>query len=181
MSLEKVPARTQRAKIEELKQFKRSQKLIELMAKQQKKDFNTAWQEVAEPLMENYDSLYQAFEAISLEGAAAAKDIKASWVKPLVQMVQKNVTPPEKTVKGIIELHSLDPKGVDVLKKTLTEAGKAAKGAKVEMVYVGSSKFQVKVTAHDYKEAERGLKGIGEKAVALIQQAKGQGKFESLD
>ena len=71
--------------------------------------------------------------------------------------------------------------GVEVIKKTLASAAKAASKTKVEMVYVGSSKFQVKVTAHDYKEAERGLKGIGEKAIALIEQAKGKGEFKPLD
>ena len=181
LSLEKVPPRTQRRKIEEWKQLKRCQKLIELMAKEQKKPFDQAWQEVAEPLLENYDSLYEAFEAIAMDGEKAATNIPKPWLKPLLSMVEKNVSVPRKTMKGLIELHSLESDGVEVIKKALAQAKKEVKGQEIGLTYEGSNRFQVKVTATDYKSAEKALNGFGQTAVSLMEKAKGKGQFKLLE
>jgi translation initiation factor 2 subunit 1 len=181
LSLEKVPARAQRRKIEEWKQLKRGQKLIELMAKEQKKTFDQAWQEVAEPLMDEYDSLYVAFEAIALDGESAAKGVPKAWVKPLVSMVSKNIAVPRKTLKGTIELHSFDPDGVEVLKKTLAKAKTEVGKEEISLTYQGSNKFLVKVTSSDFKAAEKALNAFGETAVKLIEKAKGKGEFKLLE
>jgi translation initiation factor 2 subunit 1 len=181
LSLEKVPPRTQRRKIEEWKQLKRCQKLIELMAQEQKKDFDSAWQEVAEPLLENYDSLYEAFEAIAQDGQEAAKGVPKPWLKPLLAMVEKNISVPRKTMKGILELHSFDADGVETLKKTLAKAKAEVKKEEIGLTYQGSNKFLVKVTSSDYKTAEKALNAFGENAVKLIQKAKGKGEFKIVE
>ena len=181
LSLEKVPPRTQRRKIEEWKQLKRCQKLIELMAKEQKKPFDQAWQEVAEPLLENYDSLYESFEAIAMDGEKAAAGVPKPWLKPLLAMVEKNVSVPRKTMKGLIELHSLESDGVEVIKKALAQAKKEVKGQEIGLTYEGSNRFQVKVTSTDYKSAEKALNGFGQTAVSLVEKAKGKGEFKLLE
>src|SRR3989338_4643356 len=56
ISLTKVSQSQQREKIEEFRQAKRSQKLIELLGEQLAQAPQVAWAEVATPLLEKYDS-----------------------------------------------------------------------------------------------------------------------------
>jgi len=178
LSLTKVSSSLQRLKIEEWKQGKRTQKLIELLAKENNKSFDEAWKEVAEPLLENYDSLYQAFEEIVLQGESAAKGVGKKWLKPLLEMVQKNIEIPKRVVRGVIELHSSKPKGAEKIKNALIKARDSVKGD-VEIFYKGSGKFLVKSTYTDYKKAEKNLRAVCEKAVALIKKD-GTGEFHVL-
>src|SRR3989338_3209840 len=62
ISLTKVSANSQREKIEEYRQGKRAQKLIELLAQKVGAKPEEAWAEVAGPLLEKYDSLFDGFQ-----------------------------------------------------------------------------------------------------------------------
>jgi len=176
LSLVKVSAGLQRTKIEEWKQLKRTQKLIEVMAKEQKKDFETAWREVAEPLIEEYDSLYKGLQEIAIKGEKAASMIPKAWLAPLLEIVEKNIEIPVKTLRGTITLKSNAVNGVELIKKSLSEAQKEAK--KAEITYKGSGSFYVKVQAPDYKTAEKNLRKVLEKAVHSIESMKGKGSYE---
>ncbi|MFH1256077.1 MAG: S1 RNA-binding domain-containing protein [Candidatus Diapherotrites archaeon] len=178
LSFNKVSAGAQRNKIEEYKQAKRTQKLIELLAKEEKVPLEKAWAEIAEPLLEKYDSLYDAFQAIALDGEKAAEGVSKEWLNPLMELVEKNVETPKKTVKGTLTVYSNASNGVELVKKALL-AGRAAAGkAEIDLVYAGSGKFQVKASAPDYKAAEKILKSISDAAIDSIKHSKGFGEFE---
>ncbi len=179
LSFVKVSPSEQRLRIEEFKQVKRSQKLIELLAKEKKKSFEVTWEKVAEPLIQNYGSLYKAFETITLEKQEACKGVEESWIPSLVSMVEKNIESPRKIVRGVIELHSLAFNGVEIIKDVLLKTLKTVKGEK-EFLYKGSNKFLVRVTSTDYKSAEKKLKEICETAVELIKKQQGTGQFQIL-
>ncbi|MDD5163908.1 MAG: S1 RNA-binding domain-containing protein, partial [Candidatus ainarchaeum sp.] len=91
LSFTKVSTQAQRARLEEWKQFRRSKRLLEILAEQVKKPFDETWDAVAEPLSSEYGSLQKGFQQIALEGEQAAKSIKAPWLKPLVELVQKTI------------------------------------------------------------------------------------------
>ena len=178
LSFNKVSAGMQRAKIEEWKQSKRSQKLIELVAEQKKESFEIAWKEVAEPLLQKYDSLYEAFQNILSAGEEAATGVPKKWLKPLVEIISKNVELPEKTVKGVLTLSSNAPDGVLLIKDALVNAKNSSKDAEVDIYYTGSGKYVVKVNSFEYKVAERVLKEVADNAVNKIKEVGGEGEFE---
>lgn len=178
LSFNKVPANAQRKKIEEWRQSKRAQKLIEIIAKNKKEDSEKAWEEIAEPLLQNYDSLFEAFQAILLEGDAAAKGVPQKWLKPLKEVIQKNVEIPRRTVRGTLTLTSYAPNGAELIKKSLISARDSNKDAEVDIYYVGSGKYAVNVTAHDYKLGEKVMGRVAEKAIELIKSSRGTGEFE---
>lgn len=177
LSLTKVSAGLQRAKIDEWKKSKRSQKLVELMAQKKKVSFEEAWKAVAEPLLENHDSLYEAFQEISLKGKAAAGVVSPSWLDLVVETCQSSIEVPEKTVDAVLELSSAAPNGVEIIKKALIEAKHASK-EKVEMFYEGGGKYAVRITAQNFKAAERDLQAVTEKALAVLTAQGGKGKTE---
>lgn len=157
LSLNKVGERQQRLKIEEYKQLQRNRKLVEVMAKSLEKNLDDGWQAVAEPLIAYYGDLPAAFEAIALEGEKAVHDVDDQWVPIVVDVVQKNVKPSEKAVKGTLTISCTLPNGVEIVKDALLSGSRDADEASVHYQYLGAGKYQMKVVSYDYKIAEKAL------------------------
>ncbi len=179
LSFTKVSSHAQRARIEEWKQLKRCRKLLEILAKEQHKTFEEAWEAIANPLLEKYDRLAEAFQEIALHEEAAA-GVDSKWLKPLVEMVKKNVPPPEKTLKGTLSLRSFRPDGVDAIKQALLKAEKL-KGKKIELFYSGGGKYALKATASDFKKAEKELNEAAAMVVETVKASDGEANFERAD
>jgi len=177
VSLTKVSANLQRAKIEEYKQAKRTHKLMELFAKTIKTDFDLVWETIAEPLLEKHDSLYEAFQEILLQGDSTIPEMPKPWVVHFKEMLEKNFELPEKTVKGKISISVPGANGVEFIKKALL-AGQKKGGKKVEIIYEGSGKYLIKAPSTDYKSAEKLLKTVSDEISSLIKSANGKFEFE---
>ena len=177
LSLTKVPPNVQRGRIEEWKRFKRNRMLVEMFAKSQKAEFDSVWREIAEPLIERHGSLQEGFEKISLEGVKPLDFVPEKWRKPFAELVEKSVTVPERTVKGVLELQSNASDGVDVIKSALKK-GIPSKEAGVEAYYSGSGKYVLKVTSYDFKEAERVLNDAAASVVRAMEQSGGKASFK---
>jgi len=180
VSLTKVSPNLQRKKIEEYKQGKRAQKLIEMLASNMKEKPENAWAEVAEPLLESYDSLFDAFNAILVNGESAAKGVQKKWIAQLIEIVEKNFEVQVKTVKGRLLISVPGPSGVETLKKALLAALKKA-GKKAEILYEGSGKYVLKVSSHDFKSAEKSLKSISDGIISEIAPFGGKAEFEKVE
>jgi len=163
LSLTKVSNKAQRRRIEEWKQLKRSKKLLELLAKKEKKDFDDAWDAVAKPLLDEFDSLHQAFQRIALKGEEAAKSVDL----------------PVKTVKGKLELHSQAPNGVELIKQALLEGVESTGKDTVEIFYVKGGKYEVRATANDFKIAEKRLGNVVDAIAEAMKKKGGEAKFEA--
>lgn len=181
LSLVKVTEQAQRAKIEAWKQLKRNKKLLEVMAAEQKKSFDEVWAEVAEPLLAEYESLQEAFLEIGLHGISKAPGVSEAWHAPLLSLIEKNVELPKRSVEGVLEAHSLENNGVELIKRAAHDAESAVAGENVTMVYLGAGKFKISSTAHDYKQATRLLEKSGNAFVAALKKSKGTATFTILE
>lgn len=177
LSFNKVSSAAQRARIEEWKQLKRSKRLLDLLAKSLGKDFEQAWEAVAKPLLENYDSLGEAFQNIALLGEEGAEGVEKSWLKPLVELVQKSVPVPEKTLSGFLFVRSLAPNGVDVVKEMLAGVEKQGSG-NIRLFYSGGGKYDIRAIAPDFKAAEKILNDSADSAIKAMKAAGGEARFE---
>lgn len=177
LSLTKVSSSAQRAKINEYKQFKREKKLIETLAKRQKKSFDQAWDDVAEPLIKKYGSLVEAFQQILINGKDAAEGVPKEWLGPLLEMVEKSVTIPVKVKKGFLKIKSTASNGVEVVKEGLSKVA-SLEGAEIEVSYLGSGKYLLKATSHDFKVAEKAINETAKKVVKSIESNGGEASFE---
>ncbi len=178
LSFNKVSSHAQRARIEEWKQLKRSKKLLEILAESQKTTPEQAWNAVAKPLLESYDSLGEAFQNIALLGAEAAEDVPKEWLNPLVELVQKSVPVPKKTLSGVLSVKLIDSKGVDLIKEILSTV---EKDNNVTIFYSGGGKYALKATAPDFKSTEKILNDASEAAVDAIKKAGGKANFKRSD
>ncbi len=178
LSLTKVSNQAARQKIESWKQFKRAKKLVEVLAKNEKKSFEEAWDNVAEPLAERYESLFEAFQRIALEGEKAAEGVPVAWLKPLVSLVQKSISVPMKTVMGVVSIRLEAPDGVKKIKRVLSAAEGKAKKSGVEIFYNGGGAYEIRATALDFKTAEKDLNAIKDFIVSEIEKEKGTAEFK---
>lgn len=181
LSFTRVSPEMQRVKIEEFKQNKRAQKLIELLAKQCKSDFDAAWEEVAMPLLEKYDSVFEGFQELLIKRDEVLRLVPKKWHAQLLELVEKNIEVPKKIVKGVLSLSSSAPDGVELVKTALVSAKKEANDADADIYYFGGGKYMIKVVSFDYKVAERVLRQVSEAAIESIEAVKGKGSFEKLN
>ncbi|MCX6798973.1 MAG: translation initiation factor IF-2 subunit alpha [Candidatus Diapherotrites archaeon] len=177
LSLTKVSPQEQRARIEQWKQLKRGKKLIELFAEKEHVQFDDAWDGTAKPLLEEYDNLQEAFQQIVLHGESAAKGVKPEWLDSFIELVRKSVSVPEKTVEGVLSLHSLDSEGAELVKKALLQ-GLHGSGGKVNIFYSGSGKYVVRATAPDFKGAEKALGKAADAVVKEMLASGGKAEFK---
>jgi len=178
LNLTKVSSSAQRAKINQFKQLKRERKLIEALAKRQKKSFDIAWDNVAEPLIKKYGSLIDGFKEISLHGKDAAEGVSAEWVKPLVEMVEKSITVPSKELKGVLKLRVVSPKGVEVIKEALTKKLPKSKEAEVSVSYLGNGKYLLKASSYDFKLTEKTLQQSAKSITDFVSSQGGEASFK---
>lgn len=180
LSLTKVSEGLQRAKLDEWKKTKRSQKLIEVMAQKQKAPFDAAWKAIAEPLLEKHESLFEALQQIALRGKSAAEGIPADWVPVVVETCSSSIEVPEKTVEAELSLSSGASNGLEQIRDALLQGQKASK-EKVALFYEGSGKYSVRVTAENFKSAEKELAAVTETTVAVLTAAGGKATVKRIE
>ncbi len=178
LSLAKVSPPAQKAKINEYKQLKRERMLIETLAERKKSSFDDAWDEVAEPLIKRHGSLVEAFQKISLEGKQAAEGVSEKWLPTVLEMVEKSVTVPSKTVKGVFSISVSGPEGVEVIKQALSKGFLNSGEAEIDILYLGSGKYLLKSTSHDFKIAEKAMESASTSVIKFVESNGGKASFE---
>ena len=137
---------------------------------------------VANALLAEYESLYDAFEAAAIRGDEALDDVDvdADTVDAVVTAARDNVSVPYVDVTGYVDLESAAPDGVDDVRDALAAAGgngEVPDGVELDVGYVGSPEYRIKVRAPDYKTAESQLESAAERARESIEAAGGAGEF----
>ena len=137
---------------------------------------------VANELLVEYETLYDAFEAAAISGSEAldAVDIDEDDAAAIVTAARENVSVPYVDVTGYVDLESTAADGVDDVKAALTAAegnGEVPDGVDLEVGYVGAPEYRIKVRAPDYKTAEDQLETAAARARESIEAAGGIGAF----
>ena len=137
---------------------------------------------VANALLAEYEGLYDAFEAAAISGNEALEDvdIDEEAAAAIVQAARNNVSVPYVDVTGYVDLESPAPDGVDDVRDALAAAegnGEVPDGVELDIGYVGSPEYRIKVRAPDYKTAESELESAAERARESIETAGGAGEF----
>jgi translation initiation factor 2 subunit 1 len=65
------------------------------------------------------------------------------------------------------------------IKNALKKAGAEQKGSGVdiELLYLGAPTYRIKVTAPDYKKAEKAIEKAAGAAIAVVEKSGGEGKL----
>ncbi len=95
----------------------------------------------------------------------------------LLQVASENVKVPRVEVVGNLILTCTLPDGISVIKKALKSADVKLAGIEIELLYLGAPTYRIKVTAPDYKKAEKALEKAAGAAIAVVEKAGGEGKL----
>ena len=173
LSLKSVNEHQKREKIQQWKNEKKADKLLEIVAERLSISLDAAYDQFGNELYEEYESLYSAFESVASSPEDFRNEYSGDWVETFIEVAVENVTPPFVQIDGTFELTSNAPNGIDLIKDALTKGLEAAEGANVEITYIGSPRYRIVVIADEYKEAEDILKKVSNTVVKSLTKAGG--------
>ncbi len=175
LSLRRVSDSMKRSKIDLVKQEQKAEKIVEAVAKKLKLKPESVFEQVSKTILAKYSSLYEAFEAISF-GSAKMSDfvLDKTIADALYAIIEDKIKPAEVSIDGELTLSSVASDGVEVVKSALS---KAEKDPNTKVIYLGGGKFKMKVTAPDYKAAEKILKEDVDYATEYIEKHEGTAEF----
>ncbi|MDD3159489.1 MAG: S1 RNA-binding domain-containing protein [Candidatus ainarchaeum sp.] len=147
-----VSPQRERQKLTEFKQVNREEKLIQLLAKETNKPFNEVWENVADPLINEYGGLYKALEKIALNKNIIENVIAKEWINPVIDLVDKNIVVSKKTLKANLKLLCFESDGVERIKELLSII---LSTPDCTVAYTGAGVYLATFTAWTFKESEK--------------------------
>lgn len=171
LSLRRVNEAQKRNKLNQIKQEQLAEKIIEIVAKNNKQDTNQLYRKMGDKLLDKYPSFFAAFEEVVNGKLDLAKFVDAKIANQLTDIIKQRITPPEVEIGGDISMSCYAPDGVKRIKDVLEQAG-SVKGSPV-IKYKGTGKYSIWVKSEDYKSAEKILK----KALDVLEKAAKKNKI----
>lgn len=173
LSLKQVNDHQRREKIQEHKNEKKAEKLLEIVGTKVGKTLDEAYDEVGVKLVSEFGTLYGAFEqAVVDTGPLGELGLTDEWVSAIASVASENIQLPSVMIDAVMEVTTPAPDGVDHIRDAMT-TGSKGKDAQVEISYLGAPRYRVTVVAEDYKIAEAELKHVVDRVTARIEKAGG--------
>lgn len=169
LSLKSVNDHQKRERIQQWKNEKKAEKLLEIVAERMGIDVDKAYDDFGNTLLEDYGTLYDAFESVVADTDSFSSDYTGGWVDTFVEVAKENIAPPAVQIEATLELTSYAPDGVERIRKALLKGLDAADGADAHITSVGSPRYRIVVNAAEYKTAEEILKKITGAAINSLE------------
>ena len=180
LSLKRVNDHQRRDKIQEWKNSQKSQKLFEMVAESLKKPVGQCYQEFGDELIKKYGTLYEAFEECAYDPHALKNEgFTGDWLEAFTTVAHESITIPFVEIKGLIQITSWLPDGIDHIRTALSQAEESEfEDVTIIVKYIGAPRYLITVKAPDYKVAEDQMKKAVEKAEQYIKQHNGECIFQ---
>lgn len=176
---------TKRERIDKIYTFKHERKaetFLRIIAEKLNKPLEEITEKAAMPMEEAYGDLYTALEEASRQGSEVLTKIgiPSDIAQALAELAKEKIRPPQVEIKGVLQLTSTKPDGVNIIKKALHAAQKTSipNTAKIHIHTIAAPKYRLKVEAENYKHAETILRKASETAIKTITKAGGEGSFK---
>ena len=176
---------TKRERIEKIYTFKHERKaetFLRITAEKLKKSLEEITEKAAIPMEETYGDVYTALEETSRQDLEVLTKIGVPLdiAQTLAELAKERIRPSLVEIKGVLQLTSTKPDGVNLIKKALHAAQKVStpNTAKIHMYTITAPKYRLKVEAENYKQAETILQKASETAVKAITKSGGEGSFK---
>lgn len=165
LSLKSVNEHQKREKIQQWKNEKKAEKLVEIIAERLSISIDDAYDLFGNDMLEMYETLYSAFEAAVADPDDFVQDFSGDWLDTFIEVAKENVIPPSVQIDAVLELSSSAPDGMELVKHALLAAEAASDGYDVEITCVGCPKYRIVINASEYKEAEEVMREVSTAAI----------------
>ncbi|MCL2890858.1 MAG: translation initiation factor IF-2 subunit alpha [Methanomassiliicoccaceae archaeon] len=178
LSLKSVNEHQKREKIQQWKNEKKAEKLVEIIADRLSITIDAAYDLFGNDVLGSYETLYGAFETVAANADEFREEFKGDWVDVFVDVAVENVTLSYVQIEGVLELRSSAPNGVELIRDAMKKGEKAAEGANVTIQYVGAPRYRIVITADEYKEAEDIMKTVSSAVIDDLVKAGGEASLK---
>ena len=175
LSLRRVNETLRRNKLAEVKQEQKAEKIIEIVAKNAKKDVRGFYSLITKPILDEHDMVYNAFIDVA-SGKIKMSDLKIpkEYEKEIEEHVMKRFKAEKRPVGGILKLSTYAENGVEIIKKLLKDIEKI-KNADVK--YLGAGNYKIHIESEEVKKDEKLLDEKIEEVLEQIKKHDGEGSF----
>ncbi|HZD44397.1 MAG TPA: translation initiation factor IF-2 subunit alpha [Methanomicrobiales archaeon] len=175
LSLKDVNEHQRREKIREWKNEQKAHKWIGFASE----ETGEPQDRIEEKLYQNYGLLFPFFEDAVIHGETAVEKLgfEERIGSVLLRIARENVKIPRVTITGFLDLTSTKPDGVNIIRRALRSAQPKVEEVDIEISYMGAPTYRIKVTAPDYKQAEKAIEKSAGAAIRVMEKAGGTGKF----
>ncbi len=171
LSLKRVSKRDAEEKQKEYKLEQKAEKMLELAAKSLGMSLDEAYEKFGFELQKKFGTMFEPFRiSLSDPGVLLRKGFSREIVDAIRKAAESSIEIKETEIKGILELSTRAPNGIDLIKKVLSGLEKQG----ISVKYISAPRYMLSVKSREPKKAEAELKKAAEKAVKEI----GSGKFE---
>jgi translation initiation factor 2 subunit 1 len=131
-------------------------------------------QEIGDRVLQKYDYVYDAFEAISRKGLESIQNIGLSpEIKNVIEEASGRIPIPLVEIGGIMEITSKKPDGIELIKNMLANAEGNKGVASSTIKYIGAPRYRIVMTAENFKLAEKFMNNTVEKTRTSTEKKHG--------
>ncbi len=179
LSLKRVNDHQKREKIKEWKNNRKAARLLEMLAKELDRTIDDCFDEFGEKLVQQYGSLYEAFEEAAYDPEILKSDgFTGDWLEPFVRIAKDNIAIQFVEITGHLDIHSYLPDGINYIQQALSKAEESEyDDVEIEVHYIAAPHYTITVKAPDYKIAEDEMKKAVDRAEKILIEHDGQITF----
>ncbi len=174
ISLRKADERLKKAKLNEYKLEQTADKVLQLLAKKLNVPIEEVYEKVAKPILEKEKLLYYVFLRAVKEGKQVLEEynIPKEWIDPLYEVIRERIQPPKYEIKGIIELYTIAPNGVELIREGFRKAKEILRKENLEfsIKYQGAGRYYLKAEGLDGKKLEKAV----EEVIKVLEETIGE-------
>src|ERR1017187_8264243 len=177
LSLRQVTNEERRNKLIEWKQKEKAMTIMAMVKKKFSMD-DRQFLDTVTKLQGAYGTLYEALSDAAKRGEKtfATMELSTDVVNVMVTAAREKIASPKYEVGSIVEMSSNAADGILQIKKALAAGQGASSVAEIRMTYVGAPRYRVRVTADDYKQADKVMGTVLQKMEEAIGK---HGSFSS--
>ena len=136
--------------------------------------------EIQDRILQNYDDVYMLFESVATKGIrdATTKLAFGEEVLKAIEEESHKIRIPQNEIRGIMEISSKKPDGIEIIKSVLIDASEGSKAnpSTISIAYIGAPRYRIAVKAENFKMAEKAMSRAVEKIQKGIE--KNHGNFD---
>lgn len=175
LSLKQVSKDQKKQKLKEVKKFEKGRTLLQSV-KERAALSDKEIDDLEDSIYSKFDSVYDAFVEIGRNGINSVSYLKISKkMASAIEEVCSKIKLPSVEIRGIMEITSSKPDGIEIIKKILLNVTK--KDSTIGISYLGAPKYRLSITAEDFKTAEKSLKPIISEVQRSIEKKHGSFQF----
>jgi translation initiation factor 2 subunit 1 len=176
LSLKRVSKYDEKDKLNAFRREQRAEKILEQAAAQLDKKLEQAYEEVGFLIQEKFGDLFVAFdEARSNPELLEKNEIPKKWADVINKIVEKSFQEKEIVIKAELEIKSIAPDGIKIIKNLLSDLGKKT-GAEIK--YISAPKYRLELKAKDPKTTEKKLVEALEATFTRTKELKMEGGYK---